>query len=97
MPMTDDRVSIVLEATKPTQLDRVELFKLGRSLVGPRLAHSRLLELVNDACEVAYVPSREFSMDLTINQVLVKAHDDAQVDRLSALRNIIIQRVSVND
>ena len=92
--MTDTRVLEVLAAVKPTMQDRLELYKLGRSLTGISSLDSVLLrDLVNSACEVAYVPSREFSMDLTIEQVLYKAHEDAQVDRLNALRNIVKHRI----
>jgi hypothetical protein len=88
-----EKVALVLEAVKPTQADRVQLFRLGRSLVGPKVTHTTLEALVNDACGVAYVPSVEFSMDLTIKQVLTKAHNDAQVDRLLALRTIVNERL----
>jgi hypothetical protein len=86
-----EKIALVLEATKPTQADRQELFRLGRIFVGPKATHSTLTRLVNDACEVAYIPSVEFSMDLTLKQVLDKAHDDAQIDRILALRKLIAQ------
>jgi hypothetical protein len=88
-----EKIALVLEATKPTQPDRVELFKIGRSLVGPRVTHSTLEALVNDACGVAYVPSIEFSMNLTIKQVLMKAHNDAQIDRILTLRKLISDKL----
>jgi hypothetical protein len=88
-----EKVALVLEAVKPTQADRVQLFRLGRSLVGPKVTHTTLEELVNDACSVAYVPSYEFSMTMTINQVLYTAHQDAQVDRLVTLRKLVDERL----
>lgn len=84
-----EKVALVLEAVKPTATDRMELTRLGRSLLSGKTTHISLAQMVRDACGVAYVPSREFSMDLTIEQVLHKAHDDAQIDRLLTLRKLI--------
>lgn len=90
--MTDTRVIQVLSAVRPTSQDKLELQRLVFSLV-PSISYTKSIEIVQDACEVAYVPSREFSMDLTLAQVLHKAHDDAQIDRIMAVRNLIKQKV----